>query len=90
MLTLGTGKYQRRVFRGQVDSLSAMANQVAAEPMTTGRLLARYGLPVPGQAAVGDRNSAYKVLRQLGLPVVVRPLVDGLLRWRHPRPERTP
>ncbi|RFB88783.1 cyanophycin synthetase [Rhizobium leguminosarum bv. trifolii] len=76
LVQLGYGKHLRRI-RASCSSLtSEIATEIASDKDLTGRLLHEAGLPVPRSMIVDDADAAVRAARQLGFPVVTKP-VDG-------------
>jgi cyanophycin synthetase len=76
LLQLGHGKYQRRVWAPYISTESHLAADIALNKDLTNRLVRNAGLPVPQSIRVKDEQSAVAAARQIGYPVVLKPL-DG-------------
>jgi cyanophycin synthetase len=76
LMQLGHGKFQKRIWAPYVSSDSFIAAEVASNKELTSSLLRNSGLPVPRAISVADEDSAVSAAREIGYPVVVKPL-DG-------------
>ena len=76
LLQLGWGCRQRRVWTAETDRTSAVAELVAKDKELTKTLLRAVGVPVPEGRVASDAEDAWRAARELGVPVVVKPL-DG-------------
>ncbi|WP_242894862.1 cyanophycin synthetase [Actinomadura litoris] len=74
LLRLGYGRHRRTVWAAMTDATSAIGMEVAADKRLTHRLLADAGLPVPEGRVAGSAAEALEALREIGGPVVVKPL----------------
>ncbi|KAA3622436.1 MAG: hypothetical protein DWQ08_12835 [Proteobacteria bacterium] len=77
LVRLGHGYRQRRIFESMSDGTSVLAVKAASNKWTTGRMLADFGLPVPGRVLVGSARSLSVAAERLGYPLVVKPLDAG-------------
>jgi cyanophycin synthetase len=73
---LGHGAAQRRIWTAETDRTSAIGESIASDKDLTKSLLASCGVPVPEGALVRSAAQAWEEARDIGLPVVVKP-VDG-------------
>src|SRR5690606_30912761 len=71
---LGYGRYRRTVWAGMTDATSAIGMEVAGDKRLAHRILADAGLPVPEGRVAASPAEALRALRDLGAPVVVKPL----------------
>jgi cyanophycin synthetase len=74
LLQLGHGRHRRTVWAAMTDRTSAIGMETAADKMLTKRLLADAGLPVPRGYVVTTADEAVTIFREIGGPVVVKPL----------------
>jgi cyanophycin synthetase len=74
LLQLGTGKYQQRIWAALTSKGSHIAAQIASNKELTNRLLSNAGLPVPKMILVLDEQAAVAAAREIGYPVVLKPL----------------
>lgn len=74
LLRLGYGRYRRTVWAAMTDATSAIGMEVAGDKRLAHRILADAGLPVPEGRVVASPAEALRALRDLGAPVVVKPL----------------
>ena len=73
LVQFGWGSKQRRIQAAEVDSTSAVAEQIAQDKQLTKRLLSAAGVPTPDGRPVTDVEDAWKVMQQIGGAVVVKP-----------------
>jgi cyanophycin synthetase len=76
LLQLGYGRYQRRIWAPYISTESHLAADIALNKDLTYRLMHDAGLPVPRSIKVRDEEAAVAAARELGYPVVLKPL-DG-------------
>jgi cyanophycin synthetase len=76
LVQLGYGKAQRRIWTAETDRTSAVAESIAQDKDLTRQLLAAAGVSVPSGRSVSSGADAWLAARELGGPVVVKPL-DG-------------
>lgn len=73
LVQFGWGIKQRRIQAAEVDSTSAVAEQIAQDKQLTKRLLAAAGVPVPDGRPVTDLEDAWAAMKEIGGAVVVKP-----------------
>ncbi|MDD3266528.1 MAG: cyanophycin synthetase [Burkholderiales bacterium] len=76
LIQLGYGKYQRRIQATITSETKFISVELASNKGASASLLDSLGLPVPQQRIVGSEREAVRAARQIGYPVVVKPL-DG-------------
>src|SRR6202011_2362202 len=76
LMHLGHGRFQKRIWAPYVSTDSYIAAEIASNKELTSSLLRDCGLPVPRAISVTDEDSAVSAARDIGYPVVVKPL-DG-------------
>ena len=76
LLQFGHGKYQQRVWAPYISTESHLAADIALNKDLTNRLVRSAGLPVPRSIRVKDEDGAVAATREIGYPVVLKPL-DG-------------
>jgi cyanophycin synthetase len=76
LMQLGHGRFQKRIWAPYVSTDSFIAAEIASNKQLTNSLLRDSGLPVPQAISVADVDSAAAAAREIGYPVVVKPL-DG-------------
>lgn len=76
LVQLGYGKYQQRVRASVTSRTSSIAVDAASDKDLTRTLLLQVNLPVPEGKVVYTDDEAVEVARDLGYPVVTKPL-DG-------------
>lgn len=76
LVQLGHGRHQRLVQAALTSSTSYIAVEIASDKALTKTLLREAGVPVPDGVVIDDMEGALEALRELGGPVVVKPL-DG-------------
>ena len=76
LVQFGWGSKQRRIWAAEVDATSAVSEEIAQDKDLSKRLLRAAGVPVPFGRPVSHPDEAWTVAREIGLPVVVKP-VDG-------------
>jgi cyanophycin synthetase len=73
MIQFGWGSKQRRVQAAEIDSTSAISEQIAQDKELTKKLLAAAGVPVPFGLEVSSPEDAWQAALAIGLPVVIKP-----------------
>jgi cyanophycin synthetase len=76
LVQLGQGRYQQRIRATMTSKTGALAVDIAGDKKMTNALLASAGLPVPRSQVVRTEDEAATAARQIGFPVVTKPL-DG-------------
>ena len=76
LVQLGQGRFQRRIWTAETDRTSAIAESISRDKQLTKQLLEAAGVPVPRGRLVSTADEAWLAAREIGLPVVVKPL-DG-------------
>ena len=76
LVQLGQGRYAQRIRATMTSQTSALAVDIASDKDMTNKLLSAAGLPVPRSDSVRTLRGALQVARQIGYPVVIKPL-DG-------------
>ena len=76
LVQLGHGRYQRRIQATVTSETRHIAVEIASDKRLTNQILHDLGLPVPRQERVRTVAGAVEAARELGYPVVVKPL-DG-------------
>jgi cyanophycin synthetase len=74
LLQLGHGRHRRMVWAAMTDRTSAIGMETATDKMLTKCLLEEAGLPVPSGHVVTSAEQAVAIFRDIGGPVVVKPL----------------
>jgi cyanophycin synthetase len=74
LMQLGHGKFQKRIWAPYVSTDGFIAAEIASNKELTSSLLCDCGLPVPRAISVTDEDSAAAAAREIGYPVVVKPL----------------
>ncbi|MBE1536011.1 cyanophycin synthetase [Actinomadura algeriensis] len=74
LLRLGYGRHRRTVWAAMTDATSAIGMEVAGDKRLAHRLLADAGLPVPDGRVAASPAEALEALRDIGGPVVVKPV----------------
>jgi len=74
LVQMGLGKNLRRVQAAMSDFTSAIAVEIAQDKDDTRRVLESVGLPVPSGAVAGDLAEAQDIAREIGHPVLLKPL----------------
>ncbi|TYK43538.1 cyanophycin synthetase [Actinomadura decatromicini] len=74
LLRLGYGRHRRTVWAAMTDGTSAIGMEVAGDKRLAHRVLADAGVPVPEGRVAASPAEALAVLRDIGGPVVVKPL----------------
>ena len=73
LVQLGWGSRQRRIWAAEVDSTSAVAENIAQDKDLSKNLLRAAGVPVPLGRPVASADDAWAAAQEVGLPVVVKP-----------------
>jgi cyanophycin synthetase len=76
LLQFGYGKNQRRVWAPYISTESHLAADIALNKDLTNRMIGDAGLPIPLSIRVRDEEGAVAAAREIGYPVVLKPL-DG-------------
>lgn len=76
LVQLGQGVHAQRIRATMTSRTGALAVDIASDKDLTGKLLAAAGLPTPKQHAVRTLRGVLDAAREIGFPVVVKPL-DG-------------
>jgi cyanophycin synthetase len=76
LLQLGYGKYQRHIWAPYISTESHLAADIALNKDLTYRLVHSAGIPVPRSIKVKNEEAAIAAAREIGYPVVLKPL-DG-------------
>jgi cyanophycin synthetase len=74
LVQLGLGRNLRRIQAAMSDYTSAIAVEIAQDKDDTRRVLESVGLPVPPGAAAGLVEDAAEIAREIGYPVLLKPL----------------
>ncbi len=74
ILRLGYGKYQKLIEGTITENTSCIAVDISCDKQLTKKLLEERGIPVPEGYEVFSEEDAVSVARELGYPVVVKPL----------------
>ncbi len=74
LVQLGTGVHQRRIQATIASTTAQLGVEIAGDKDLTKSLLAEHGVPVPKGHVVEDEEQAVDVAKELGWPVVVKPL----------------
>ena len=73
LVQFGWGSRQRRIQAAEIDRTGAIAETIAQDKELTKQLLEAAGVPVPRGRPVRDLDDAWKAMREIGQPVVVKP-----------------
>ena len=73
MIQFGWGSKQRRIQAAEMDTTSAISEQIAQDKELTKKLLAAAGVPVPVGREVDTPQDAWAAALEIGLPVVIKP-----------------
>ncbi|HEX3128235.1 MAG TPA: cyanophycin synthetase [Thermoanaerobaculia bacterium] len=76
LVQLGHGKFQRRIQATVTSETRHIAVEIASDKRLTNQILHDLGLPVPRQQRIRTVEGAVEAAREIGYPVVVKPL-DG-------------
>lgn len=74
LVQLGSGVHQRRIQATIASTTAQLGVEIAGDKDLTKSLLAEHGVPVPKGHVVEDEEQAVEVAKELGWPVVVKPL----------------
>lgn len=74
LVQLGLGRNLRRIQASMTDYTSAIAVEIAQDKDDTRRVLENIGLPVPRGAVALSLESAIEIAREIGFPVILKPL----------------
>ncbi len=74
MIRLGQGKFQRHITNTATQKTTFLALKLARDKQFTNRVLADLRIPVPRQAKPRNIEQALTAARNIGYPVVVKPL----------------
>ena len=74
LVQLGMGRNLRRVQAAMSDGTSAIAVEIAQDKDDTRRVLGAIGLPVPPGALASSADAAVETAREIGFPVLLKPL----------------
>ncbi|HEX8903968.1 MAG TPA: hypothetical protein VF771_03960, partial [Longimicrobiaceae bacterium] len=74
LVQLGLGKNLRRIQAAMSDYTSAIAVEIAQDKDDTRRVLGNIGLPVPQGDTATTLDTALEVAREIGFPVLLKPL----------------
>lgn len=74
LVQFGHGKYQKRIQATITSETKHIAVEISCDKEDTHNLLSDLGLPVPQQALVYSERQAVRTARQMGYPLVVKPL----------------
>ncbi|MDB4898726.1 MAG: cphA, partial [Gemmatimonadetes bacterium] len=74
LVQLGLGRNLRRIQATVTDRTSSIAVDIAQDKNETKRVLGNIGLPVPRGDAVRTVEEAIEVAREIGFPVILKPL----------------
>jgi cyanophycin synthetase len=74
LVQLGLGKNLRRIQAAMSDYTSAIAVEIAQDKDDTRRVLGAIGLPVPEGATAVTEDGAVEAAREIGFPVILKPL----------------
>lgn len=74
LVQFGHGKYQQRIQATITSKTHHIAVEISCDKEDTHNLLNDLGLPVPQQKMVYNERGAVSAARQIGFPVVVKPL----------------
>lgn len=75
-IQLGYGSKQKRLSATITGQTSHIAVDIAGDKDNTKRLLEYFDIPVPKGTIIYDRHELYDALKEIGYPVVIKPL-DG-------------
>ena len=85
LVQLGLGKNLRRIQATMADSTSAIAVEIAQNKDETKRVLGAIGLPVPFGGVARSEREAVDIARDIGFPVILKPLDASQGRGISPR-----
>jgi cyanophycin synthetase len=73
-LVLGEGRFQHHVYASMTDTTSIVSQKICINKHQTNHRLSELRLPVAKQRKVGDVDAAHAASKQIGFPVVVKPV----------------
>lgn len=73
LVQLGYGVHQKRILASETSNTSSIAVEMCQEKPLTNRMLRAVGVPVPEGESVTSADEAWRVTREIGLPVVLKP-----------------
>ncbi len=76
LVQLGYGRHRRFIQAAMSDRTSGLAMEIAADKELTKNILSRSSIPVPRGVLVRSEAEAVEAFKEMGVPVVVKPL-DG-------------
>lgn len=76
LIQFGSGARLRRIEASITSETPFLSVSIAQDKVMTNRLLGTLGIPVPAQIRVHDAEHAVRAAKELGFPVVVKP-IDG-------------
>jgi len=85
MVQLGLGKHLRRIRATATDTTSLIGADVAQDKDLTKRMLQNIGLAVPVGAVARTLEGAQEIAREIGFPVILKPLDGNQGRGISPR-----
>ncbi|OGF97749.1 MAG: cyanophycin synthetase [Candidatus Glassbacteria bacterium RBG_16_58_8] len=74
LIQMGHGRYQKRIQATITSETHHIAVEIASDKEETNRILSDLGLPVPRQRMVYSEDDAARAAKEIGFPVVVKPL----------------
>lgn len=74
---LGQGARQRRIQATLMDNTSALGMELADDKESSKKCLSSMGIPVPEGYSVQSINEALTAAKEIGFPVVVKPLIGN-------------
>jgi len=77
LIQLGLGRYLRRIQATTSDSTSIIASDIAQNKDLTKRMLHGIGLAVPTGTVARDVERAVEAAREIGFPVILKPLAGN-------------
>ena len=85
LVQLGLGRNLRRIQATITDFTSSIGVEIAQDKDDTKRVLSNIGLPVPGGDVVTTEDGAVEVAKEIGYPVILKPLDASHGRGISPR-----
>ena len=85
MVQLGLGRSLRRIRATATDATSIIASDIAQDKDLTKRVLQNIGLAVPAGAVARNLERAVEIAREIGYPVMLKPLEGNQGRGISPR-----
>jgi cyanophycin synthetase len=73
-LILGQGVKQQHLYASMTSTTPITAQKICADKRQTNRRLSELRLPVPAHLKVGSEKGAKRAAKELGLPVIVKPV----------------